>query len=232
MINPKFYRSYEYDIRLLPNRHLAELEKETSNLDEAIKKTGHSVGYPGWNLLYFALLCSMRENEYNTIIETGTNHGCSTIILGQALKDSGYSGYVYSVEIEKDNYKKACINIKEAGLMKYIKLNLGDSIKYLTNFKPKNELITFAFLDGCHDEDHVVHEFQIIYPMLDYKSLVFFDNTYLISEDKNNRRVNGALKRIKKDYGGNVINFENTSWFTTGQAIWQKAPFYNDWKED
>lgn len=227
---PKHYRMYQYDRNLLPNKHLAKLEEGTANLDEAIEKTGFSVGYPGWNLLYYSLLCSMRENEFNTIIETGTNQGSSTIILGQALKDSGYSGAVFSVEIDHDNYYKAVNNIKEAGLTDCVYLNNDDSLKYLSSLKPKNDKITFAFLDGCHDEDHVVKEFELINKFLDHRSMVFFDNTYLISEDQSNRRVNGALHQIKDKFGGNIINFENTSWYTTGQAIWQKAPFENDWK--
>lgn len=230
MKQPKHYRMYQYDRHLLPNKHLAKLEEGTTNIDEAIKKTGFSVGYPGWNLLYYSLLCSMRENEFNTIIETGTNQGSSTILLGQALKDSGYSGAVFSVEIEQDNYHKALKNIKVAGLSDYVNLYIDDSLNYLSSFKPKDGKITFAFLDGCHDENHVVKEFELIHTFLDHRSMVFFDNTYLISEDKSNRRVNGALRQIFDRFGGNIINFENTSWYTTGQAIWQRAPFENDWK--
>jgi hypothetical protein len=37
--------------------------------------------------------------------------------------------------------------------------------------------------------------------------------------------VHGALYAIQRRYGGNLINFPNTSWCTPGQALWQRAPF-------
>lgn len=57
----------------------------------------------------------------------------------------------------------------------------------------------------------------------------FFDNTYKIADKGEDQRVNGALKIIKNKYGGNLVNFENASWFTPGQAVWQKSPFVEDW---
>ncbi len=177
------------------------------------------------------MLCSVRKNEFNTIVETGSNLGCSTIILAQALKDSGYNGRVYSVEIVEENYKKAKENIEKAYLAELVDMYLDDSLNFISTFSPENRLITFAFLDGCNDEQHVFKEFSLIYKYLDNKSIVFFDNTYLIDDNPKNSRVNGALKRIKAKYAGNLINFENTSWYTPGQAIWQKDPFIQDWNK-
>ena len=85
------------------------------------------------------------------------------------------------------------------------------------------------FLDGCHEEEHAYQEFSLIHPRLDHKSIVFMDNTYRIAEEGEDQRVNGALRRIMKDYGGNLVNFANTSWITPGQAIWQMDPFKDDW---
>lgn len=230
MRKPKYYRMFSYEKSLLPNKYIAELEEMTKDLDEAKEITGFSVGYPGWNLLYYTLLCSLREEEFNTILETGTNYGFSTIILGQALKDSRYDGIVHSVEIEKDYFEKAKKNVSAAGVSDKICLHNQDSIGFLKTFKPENNKISYAFLDGCHDEQHVLKEFEIIYEYIDQKTIVFFDNTYLLKERASNRRVNGALREIKRKYGGNIINFENTSWHTPGQAIWQKDAFLEDWQ--
>ena len=55
-------------------------------------------------------------------------------------------------------------------------------------------------------------------------AIVLFDNTYQISEENEDPRVNGALKHILKTYGGNLINMEYVSWYTPGLAIWQNKP--------
>jgi hypothetical protein len=71
----------------------------------------------------------------------------------------------------------------------------------------------------------VLREFEIIYPCLQDNSIVIFDNTYEIAKPGEDPRVFGALKEIKKTYGGNLINFEFVSWYTPGMAAWQKDPF-------
>lgn len=215
-------RIFNYRKTLLPNRYLATLEKGVKDIETAKKKTGFSIGYPGWNLLYYSLLCSMDRANENIIVETGTNWGCSAIILAQALKDSGLKGHVYSVEIDPGNVKRAKANIKKAGVSDYITVVCNDSITYLKKFVKDVESIAFAFLDGCHAERHVVKEFTLIYPKLGDKGIVFFDNIADVRVPGEGRRVYGALKKIMAKYGGNIIKFENVSWSTPGQAIWQK----------
>ena len=227
---PKYHRSLNYRKTLLPNEYLASLEEGTKNIEEAQRKTGLSIGYPGWNLLYYSLLCNLDRASDNIILETGTNFGCSTIILAQALKDSGLKGHVYTVEIGKANYLKAKDNIDKAGVSKYVTLVNGDSIKFVERFIQDANSIRFVFLDGCHDQDHVVREFELINPKLTDESMIFFDNTYKIADEGEDQRVNGALRIIKERFGGNLISFGNTSWFTPGQAIWQKHAFRKDWE--
>ena len=52
-------RMFAYDRRLLVNEYLAEQESATADLESAIARTGFSLGYPSWNLLYYTLLCSL-----------------------------------------------------------------------------------------------------------------------------------------------------------------------------
>lgn len=223
MKEPIYRRRFDYDRNLLPNKYLARLETGVRDIGSAIEKTGYSVGYPGWNLLYYTLFTSLRENEENIILETGTNFGSSTIILAQALADSGYVGKIHTVEIDDDNYQKAIENIDNAGLSNYVDLNKGESVDFLRKFVESGKIIRFAFLDGGHMKQQVIDEFEIIYPFLDNSSIIFFDNTYHI--DEKDGRVYAAIREIYKKYGGNIINFENTSWYTPGQAIWQKNAF-------
>ena len=229
MKKPIFARIYNYDKKLLPNNYLQSLEEGVSNIEEAKLNTGFSIGYPGWNLLYYAVLCSLEKDRFNNIIETGTNVGCSTIMLAQALIDSSFDGCVYTVELDKNNYEKANEYFDRAGVENIIKAYNQNSVDFLSELSPVDGNIRFAFLDANHDQGNVVNEFELIYPYLDHKSFVAFDNTYLLTEDQRNKRVNGALEIIKRKYGGNLINFENVSWYTPGLAFWQKAPFINDW---
>lgn len=227
---PGFFRAFNYRKTLLPNEHLASLEEGVTALDEAQVKTGQTVGYPAWNLLYYCTLSHLAPESENIIVETGTNFGCSTIILAQALKDSARKGHVYSVEIEEANHNKAKDNINKAGVSEYVSLFRSDSVEFLKRFVKDVNTIRIAFLDGCHEQDHLVKEFELVYPKLTDESLVFFDNTYKIADEGEDQRVNGGLKIIKKRYGGNLVNFENTSWFTPGLAIWQRHAFRKDWE--
>ncbi len=77
MKEPKFYRIFDYNKKLLPNKHLALLEEGVKTIDQARKISGASVGYPGWNLIYYLLLSHLDKNR---------DEGEDTRVYG-ALKD-------------------------------------------------------------------------------------------------------------------------------------------------
>jgi len=220
-LRPEFYRDFDYDRSLLPNRFVAQLEEQTHDIESARDHSGATIGYPGWNLLYYAILACLKPEEENILIETGTNLGFSTIFMAQALIDRKRQGIVHTIELEPENYQKAQQNFKAAGVAERINCYQGDSLKLLPEVIAPLESIRFAFLDGCHTREHVVEEFRLIHPKLEPGAIVFFDNIGNIGQAKNDQRVFGALKDISKLFGGNLIRFPFTSWFTPGQAMWQ-----------
>ena len=224
---PKFFRRFDYKRTLLPNSYIAELEKGVKTTEQATEKTGYTIGYPGWNLIYYILLSHLKPDQKNIVVETGSNIGCTTVILAQAIKDSLGDGRLYSVELEADNYEKAKHNLLQAGVAEFVDIRLGDSKAVLTQLTRELPGIRTAFLDASHLLDDVFTEFEIIYPLLEEDSIVIFDNTYQIADPGEDQRVFGALKQIQDKYGGNLINLEFVSWYTPGLALWQREPFLN-----
>jgi len=222
---PVYYRRFDYDKGLIPNKYLASLEDGVCTIEEAKTKTGFTIGYPGWNLVYDMVLSHLHPEKYNIILETGTNAGCTTIILAQALKDSGCRGKVYTIELDRKSYEIALTNFEKAGVSDFIEAVNANSHDFLKDFVKTNWSIRIAFLDASHLFDDVVAEFEAILPSLAPQSLVIFDNTYQIAEENEDQRVNGAIREILKRHGGNLVNFEIVSWSTPGIAIWQKSPF-------
>lgn len=221
---PVFRRMFDYDRSLLPNRRLAELEKGATSIDEARERSGATIGYPGWGLIYHILLSHLDRSHNEILIETGSNQGATTIVLAQALIDAGCSGKVLTFELSEENADIAEKNYALAGVSSRIDMHRGDIKK---TFQPAiDDLagVRFAFLDASHLFDDVLFEFKTLLPHLAEDALVLFDNTYRIADESEDQRVNGALKKIKSDFGGNLINLENVSWFTRGLAIWQRAP--------
>jgi hypothetical protein len=220
---PKFYRRYDYAKSLLPNDFLASLENGVADIEAARSRTGFTIGYPGWNLIYYAMLSHLHPTAFNLVLETGTNWGCTTIILGQALKDSGGQGQVITVEINPDHHARAVDNLRRAGVMDVVTARLGDSKLLLKEIAAAGTPVRCALLDASHLFADVIDEFETVYPLLAPESIVIFDNTYQIAEDHEDQRVYGALRYIKYRFGGNVVNFEFASWHTPGVAIWQKS---------
>lgn len=222
MKTPIFYRWTNYDLTLLPSAYLRELERGVTGMEDWTKRTGYSPGYPAWNLVYYMLLCTLKPEQFNLIVETGTNVGCSAIMIAQALRDSQRPGVLRTVELDPENHSKARSNVAQAGVSDLVQLYQGDSLATLPAMI--DGPVQVAFLDGHHLEEHVIKEFEIVYPRLLPDSLVIFDNTFQIADSGEDQRVNGALKRIRKTYGGNLVNFPIASWYTPGIAIWQKEP--------
>lgn len=227
MKSPVFHRMFDYDRALLPNHHLAALENNVGSIEEARDKTGATIGYPGWGLIYHILLSHLDRDREELIVETGANWGSTTIVLAQALIDAGCRGKVMTFELEAENVAKATLNLAAAGVSDRVEVIEGDSrINLPTTLKKKcpSKSLRFAFLDASHLEADMLAEFRSVLPYLADDAIVVFDNTYCIATPDEDQRVNGALKKFPDLFGGNLINFEFVSWYTPGMAIWQKTP--------
>jgi predicted O-methyltransferase YrrM len=208
-------RMFGYDRRLLVNPYLAEQETDVHDLESAIARTGFSLGYPAWNLLYYSLLCSLPRSGQPVVIETGTNRGFSTIVLAQALHDAELRSPVWTVDIDPEVVKLAEQNLARAGLSELVRFTVGDSLEFLRSLRRDVDRVDFALLDGAHDAEHVVAEFELIHPLVaSCGGKVYFDNTSAGG-------VAEALRRIRAAHGGNLIEFANCSWAPPGNAVWQ-----------
>jgi len=201
-------RLTDYDLGLLVNQTLREAEKNSA--------IALSMGYPAWNLLYFALLCSLPEHKPVTIVETGTNQGFSTIVLAQALRDSGAVGHVDTVDISAELVEIARNNVKHAGLEDLVTFHVGDSTDFLRDLRQKTASVDFAFIDAGHSYADVMAEFRALYPLVRFDGTVYFDNTSAGGVKK-------ALNYIRRRYRGNIVEFGRCSWLPPGNAVWQPS---------
>ncbi len=207
-------RRFDYDRRLLVNAYLAEQEADARDLRSTVARTGLSLGYPAWNLLYYTLLCSLPPSD-PVVVETGTNRGFSTIVLAQALIDAGAGGVVRTIDIDPEVVELARRHAAQAGVAGRIRFHVGDSRDFLATLAGEVDHVDFAFLDGDHRAEAVAAEFERLYPLVTAcDGKVFFDNT-------GGGGVAKALRRIHETYGGNLVEFSNCSWAPPGNAIWQ-----------
>ncbi len=221
---PIHHRIFGYDLAKLPNRHLAALEEGVQTIEQARRRSGASIGFPGWGLIYHLMLSHLDRKRYEVVLETGTNWGCTTIVLAQALVDGKCDGRVITFELNERNAEIARSNISAAGLLNRVELHVGDSRKLMKEALRAESGLRIAFLDASHLYSDVLEEFEMLLPWLADDALVIFDNTYHIAEEREDQRVNGAIKTITKRHGGNLINLEFVSWYTPGLALWQRRP--------
>lgn len=214
--NSKSERVFNYRYELLPNSFLSNQERGIVDIDSAVQKTGLTIGYPAWNLLYYSLFCSLSDKSREPIIiETGTNLGYSTIVMAQVLKDINSKGYIHTIDIDAKNIEAAKHNIEKAGLSEYVKFYNGNALIFLKNFVKENRYIDFIFIDDLHKYEHIIKEFSIVYPrIVACNGKAYFDNT-------SRGDVQRALVFIKRAYPGNLVEFNNCSWSPPGNAIWQ-----------
>jgi predicted O-methyltransferase YrrM len=209
-------RMFHYNHALVPNPYVAELESRSPDIDAAIAHTGLTIGYPAWNLLYYSLLCSLSAARRELfVIETGTNHGFSSIVMAQALKDIGARGILRTVDIDADRVEIARQNVARAGLSDRVQFHVEDSLQFLSRVVREVPHIDFAFLDDLHEWSHITKEFGIIYPrVVACRGKVYLDNTL-------EGGVAVAMRYIRHAYGGNFVEFNHCSWSPPGNAIWQ-----------
>jgi predicted O-methyltransferase YrrM len=209
-------RRFDYDRRLLPNAHIAALEEGLTTVDDAVGTSDSSVGYPAWNLLYYTLYTSiLPESEDVVVIETGTNRGISSIVMAQALEDLGVSAVVDTVEIDPAMVSMARENVESAGLTHRVRFHNGDAIEFLSEMADRHDHFDFVMCDDDHTYDWVMEEMKIVCPKVAARAgKVYFDNAAWGD-------VLTAVIDLRKIYGGNLVHFDNCSYFPPGAVIWQ-----------
>jgi predicted O-methyltransferase YrrM len=210
-------RRYDYDRRLLPNPQIAALEPdEISSQEKLTQSTSWSVGYPGWNLLYYSLYSSiLPERDDVVVIETGTNHGVSTIVMAQALEDLGVDAVLDTVEVNPVLVNAATQNVQHAGLEHRVRIHTGDAIEFLRDAAERLDHFDFVLIDDFHKYPHVWKEIEIVAPkVIASGGKIYFDNSGYGDVDK-------AILQLRREYGGNLVTFDNCSYAPPGNAIWQ-----------
>lgn len=224
-MRPYVCRMSEYDRARLVNPVLAELEEGASGQRDWQRRSGLSIGYPAWGLLYHLTLCRLSPTSFNLVVEVGTNWGVSSIVLAQAIADSPGEGVLRTVEIDPENYQRAKEHLERAGLSSLVEQSLGDSLEQLPKLMAGEHEVAVAFLDGNHEAAQVVREFELVRERLAGDGIVIFDNTGVSREEREIPWVNSALRVIKHRFGGNIINLPFCSWMPPGMSVWQAQPF-------
>ena len=219
------YRIVDYDRSVIPNRFLAFLDEGVIDEVDWVARSGRSLGHPGWGWIYHTVLMLLDDDRDNVAIETGTNVGSTAILVAQAIIDSGRKGVLHTIELDPDIHAEALRRFDLAGVSSVIEAHCGDSLKVLPGVIAGVDEIAVAFLDGNHFHNHVVSEFELVVDKMRPDGVIIFDNTGAVGEGEEDPRVNGALRTIVRDHGGNVVNFPFCSWYTPGIAIWQRQPF-------
>lgn len=219
------YRITDYDRAILPSRFMAFLDDGVVDREDWITRSGRSLGHPGWGWVYHTVLMLLADDRPNVVVETGTNVGSTSVIMAQAIIDSGRDGILHTIELDPEIHSEAKRRFDLAGVSGVIRAHCGDALKLLQEIVEGVDEIAIAFLDGNHFHDHVVQEFEIVVERLRPDGVVIFDNTALIAEGAEDPRVNGALRTIMRRHAGNLVNFPFCSWYTPGIAVWQSHPF-------
>jgi predicted O-methyltransferase YrrM len=210
-------RRFDYDRRLLPNPHVATLEPAgATSPDEVEGKTDWSLGYPAWNLLYYVLYSSiLPELDDVVVIETGTNRGISTIVMAQALEDLGVQATLDTVELDPELVSAAQDNVDRAGLSHRVRFHTRDAVEFLADMAARFDHFDFVLIDDLHTYSHVWEEIKIACPKVAARGgKIYFDNTGYGD-------IDAALLDLQKEYGGNLVRFDNCSYRPPGNAIWQ-----------
>jgi predicted O-methyltransferase YrrM len=86
----------------------------------------------------------VRGSSPGTVVEFGTSFGISTIYMAAAVRDRG-GGAVITSEIHEGKAERAREYIREAGLLDFVELRIGDALETLGGLARQT---SFVFLDG------------------------------------------------------------------------------------
>jgi len=192
----KMYKNFE-----TTNDKLSLLEKIQLVNNDILKKSSRNEAF--FIPLYFLI----RELKPEKIIETGVHRGVSSLFILQALEDNE-KGELYSIDLPLAEYDtdsrgatKSLLPPEKVGicvtekLRKRWKLILGDSKKELPKLLSSLKSIDMFLHDSKHTYEHMMWEFENIWPNLNEEGVLVSDDT-----NWNTSFIDFAKKMGKKKY--------------------------------
>lgn len=118
-----------------------------------------------------------RAHPSRTVVEFGTALAISTIHFAAAVRDSG-GCKVITTEINAEKARRAGGHLREAGLLDFVEIRVGDARETLRNL---DHPVDFVFLDGW--KELYLPVLKVIEPNLRDGALVTADNLNLASKE-------------------------------------------------
>ncbi len=119
------------------------------------------------------------------ILELGTLHGYSALIMLKACEDAGIRPELTTVEMSEIRARQAMVNFKRAGVYDIVHVVIGDALTYVKNIKDK--VFDFIFIDISKGE--YPEAFELCLPILKKHGVMIFDNALMVGVRRFSRRV-------------------------------------------
>jgi len=121
----------------------------------------------------------IQEYEPKNILEIGTLHGYSSILMGGLLPDDN-TGKVITIEIDKGNVNIARKNIEDAALANKVNVLSGSALEIVPKLHEKFDMV---FLDAAKDE--YLKYLKLVEKNLKKNAVVVADNVGIFEKSMN-----------------------------------------------
>ncbi|MDD4353422.1 MAG: protein-L-isoaspartate O-methyltransferase [Candidatus Nanoarchaeia archaeon] len=132
----------------------------------------------------------LNPKEGNIIYEVGTGSGYSTAILSEIV---GKKGKVISIELDKELYNKAKINLKNYS---NVELILGNGLKGYSDKAPYDRIIIFGALDET--PTNLINQMKVNGVLIYPKGIILQTLTKIIRKEKGIKKEQFGEFRLSK----------------------------------
>jgi len=130
------------------------------------------------------------------ILDIGTHHGLSAIVMAMALRDAGLKGSrILTIDVDLDVIEIAKKQIEKVGLSRYISVFHGTSSQI-----DKNEFFDVVFIDGEHTLNGCLTDFDNVKDRTNY---ILIHDTAQFGELSKAAKIIGDMKKY------DIINIDN-----------------------
>lgn len=152
-------------------------------LDDAIPKDD-AAAY-GERLMLYAMVRALHPK---TVVEIGTHRGLTSLYLACALHDNRVAGWGGGTLHTTDPFDYE----QETNLTKFYQLRDFIKVHKVKGRDLEVDQVDFLFVDGFHEEEHVMAEIEHFLPRLTEKAVVIFHDC---GGDNAQVGVNAAIKK-------------------------------------
>jgi cephalosporin hydroxylase len=152
-------------------------------------------------------LYEMAYYTTGNILELGSYHGLSTMVMAHAINKSPQKKKIFTVDLQPQSVNTTNKNLRSAGLKRFVNALCGDASAIIKQFSDHNQKFQFVFIDHSHAYEPVYAVCQVLQNIIVPGGFCLFHDFNDARNRETSNNEYGVYQAVRQGLNPNAFDF-------------------------